>query len=81
VSGYEIVQSATALNVHSGAYVQCPIGKVVVGGGFNNSDSELHASYPLGVGGQAAWYVQAGATVDGGGVVGYVYAICVNASP
>jgi hypothetical protein len=82
VSGYEIVQSATTLNVHSGAYVLCPTGKVVTGGGFNNSaNSELHASYPVGVGGQAGWYVQAGATVDDGGVVGDVYAICVNASP
>jgi hypothetical protein len=81
VSGYQIV-SEGPLNVHAGDYVLCPAGKVVIGGGFNNSaNSELHSSYPVGVGGQAGWYVQAGATADGGGVVGVVYAICVNAGP
>lgn len=84
LTGYQIVQAATAAaaDLRQTLQVNCPAGKVVLGGGGNpegRDDAAVTAGYPIGSG---TWAVDAAAPAPAGAnwnVTGY--AICANVTP
>ena len=79
ISGYQVVSTSTNPNDFlDSATVNCPAGKVALGGGGTSDTASLHGSVPV-----ISEGVATGWTINTGGAAGgtmFVYAICANVS-